>query len=137
MPKRSYEKSVKYNTEMFMENLRLEKHSEKLSRLSSLFVSPNIETAKKWRDKKCRFKPVTIYELELTGELSTHKSKYFEECYSFFDKPQYRIHTECDSKEEAAYKYWSDTVRFEGSGDFLVEGLFVGEAKVIGIIELK
>lgn len=137
LPKRSYENSVKNDTEMFMENIRLEKYSEKLSRLSSLFVSPDIETAKKWRDKKCRFQPVTIYKLEINGELFTHKSKYFEECYSFLDEPQYRIQTECESKEEAANKYWDETVNFESNSDFLIEGLFVGEAKVIGIFELK
>lgn len=134
---RIFDSEPKSKSEEFMEEIRTNKYQDNPSRLTSIFVSPDMETAKRWRNKKGRFQPTTIYEVELSGDLSAHISDYYEECFSFFDNSPYKIRTECETKEEAANKYWTEVVEFKTNDEYLVEGLFVGEAKVVGIWELK
>ena len=134
---RVFDSVPKSRSEEFMEEIRINKYKDKPSRLTSIFVSPDMETAKRWRDKKGRFQPTTIYEVELSGYLSVHISDYYEECFSFFDNSPYKTKIECETKEEAADKYWTEIVEFKANDEYLVEGIFIGEAKVVGIWELK
>ena len=134
---RPFNSEAKLKSEEFMEEVRKNSFHDKPSRITSLFVSPDWETTMRWRNVKKRFQPVTVYELELSGDLSVHISDYYDECYSFFDDSPYKIRTECKTKEEAAIKYWSKNVDFKANDTYLVEGIFVGKAKVIGRIELN
>lgn len=134
---RIFDSEPKSKSEEFIEEIRSNMYKDKPSRLTSIFVSPDMETAKRWRDKKRRFKPTIIYEVELSGYLSVHISEYYEECFSFFDNSPYKVKTECKTKEEAADRYWTEIVEFKANDEYLVEGIFVGEAKVVGIWDLK
>lgn len=123
---REYENENRKRAEEITERIR-DVSTVLNSRASSLFVCSTIDNVKLWAIKKFKGLYPYLYTLKLSGELLWVDATSYEKVFTCMDNGDGNIR----KIEEDAISYWRE-VNPNDDYPILVEGLFKGEALIVG-----
>ena len=123
-------KDNKNTIEEIFERVRETRFPALPSRLSALFVCSNEENIDTWAYYKYGRNKIEyyIFELSLTGSLYWVDARYYNESVA-------NISGISVNKEKAAFSYWTSESNKDTINNEEVEGLFIGEAKIVNVVK--